>query len=408
MGRGRPGTGVEPLAETIRLSFQWQGKRWRETLGLRPTAANIKAAERLVAQIKQEISAGVFDYARHFPSGRGAGLVHDGSTFAAFATQWLETLTIEHSTKKTYTSSIDNVWKPHLGDLKLLDIRRTDIQAIVAKRRNGAPAELDAAGKEIRPAVRKVSAKTINNDLIPLRAVFEAAGADDLLEASPAAKIKNLLHQSPQPDPFTIEEREKILCDLRDRAPVPAWAYFEFAFATGMRPSEMIVLTWGDIDWNAGTARVSKAKTRGQEKDTKTHTVRDVDLTPRAVAALKAMKPFTFMKGDATPVFCHPATGEPWTNDQYQRVTYFHPALRRLGIRSRDAYQCRHTYATLALMAGVNPAYIARQMGHKTMVMLLSRYAKWIDQADKGREARKLAAALDGEFAHDLSTGSAK
>lgn len=408
MGRGRPGTGVEPLAETIRLSFQWQGRRWRETLGIAPTAANIKAAVRLVAQIKQEVAAGVFNYTHHFPEGRGAGVLHDGSTFGAFADQWLATLTIEHSTKKTYTSSIDNVWKPHLGDLTLLDIRRTHIQTIVAKRRNGAPAELDAAGQEIRPAVRQVSAKTINNDLIPLRAVFEAAGADELLETSPAAKIKNLKHQSPPADPFTAAERELILAHLADKAPVAAWAYFEFAFSTGMRPSEMIVLTWGDIDWNACSARVSKARTRGLEKDTKTHTVRDVDLTPRAVAALKAMKPLTFMKGDATPVFCHPMTGKPWTNDQYQRVTYFHPALRRLGIRSRDAYQCRHTYATLALMAGVNPAYIARQMGHKTMAMLLNRYAKWIDQADKGREARKLAEALDGEFAHGLSTGNAK
>lgn len=390
MGRGRPGTGVEPLAETIRLSFQWQGRRWRETLGLRPTAANIRAAERLVAQVRQEIAANVFDYAHHFPEGRGAGLLHDGSTFSAFADQWLATLTIEHSTKKTYASSLAHVWKPGLGDMKLRDIRRTDIQAIVAARR------------------ATVSAKTINNDLIPLRAVFEAAGADDLMETSPAAKIKNLKHQSPPPDPFTAEEREMILGDLRERAPLAAWAYFEFAFSTGMRPSEMIVLTWGDVDWNACSARVSKARTRGLEKDTKTHTVRDVDLTPRAVAALQAMKPLTFMKGDATPIFCHPVTGKPWTNDQYQRVTYFHPALRRLGIRSRDAYQCRHTYATLALMAGVNPAYLARQLGHKTMAMLLNRYAKWIDQADKGREARKLAEALDGEFAHGLSTGNTK
>lgn len=390
MGRGRPGTGVEPLAETIRLSFQWRGRRWRETLGIAPTAANIKAAERLVAQIRQEIAADVFDYVHHFPEGRGVGVLHGGSTFGAFANQWLATLTMEHSTKKTYTSSLAHVWKPGLGAMKLRDIRRTDIQAIVATRRTA------------------VSAKTINNDLVPLRAVFEAAVADELLESSPAAKVKNLKHQTPPPDPFTAEERALILADLADRAPAAAWAYFEFALATGMRPSEMIVLTWGDVDWNACSVRVSKARTRGQEKGTKTHTVRDVDLTPRAVAALVAMKPLTFMKGAAAPIFCHPLTGRPWTNDQYQRVTYFHPALRRLGIRSRDAYQCRHTYATLALMAGVNPAYIARQMGHANTGMLFKVYSKWIDGADKGREARKLAAALDGEFAHALPTGKVK
>jgi integrase len=110
------------------------------------------------------------------------------------------------------------------------------------------------------------------------------------------------------------------------------------------------------------------------------------------MAAIAAMKPHTFMKGAEAPIFCHPATGRPWTNDQYQRITYFHPALRKLGIRLRDAYQTRHTYATIGLMGGIAPPYIARQMGHANTAMLFKVYAKWIDGADKGREAAKLAA----------------
>ena len=109
--------------------------------------------------------------------------------------------------------------------------------------------------------------------------------------------------------------------------------------------------------------------------------------------ALAAMKPFTFLRGPDEPIFCHPATGRPWGNDQYQRITYFHPTLKRCGIRSRDAYQARHTYATTALMAGVNPAYIARQLGHSNTIMLFKAYSRWIDGADRGREADKLNAA---------------
>lgn len=387
MGRGRPGSGIEPLQETIRIRFTWQGRRHYETLRLKPTAANIKAAERLAATIKAEIKAGIFNYTRHFPNGREAEQLTDDPTFGAFADRWLNTITVEFGTLKNYTSALNSVWKPAIGELRLRAIRRSDIQAVIATRRAGT--------SDLRP----VSAKTVNNDLVPLRAVLDAAVDDGLLASSPAEKVKNLKHQNPPPDPFTAEEMEKILSHLWERGPKPAWAYFEFAFTTGMRPSELIVLTWGDIDWNEHTARVSKAKTRGREKDTKTHTVRDVDLGPRAVEALKAMKAFTYMKGDATPIFCHPVTGEPWTNDQYQRVTYFHPALRKLGVRIRDAYQCRHTFATLGLMAGVNPAYIARQLGHKNMTMLLTRYAKWIDGADRGREAKKLAEAFDGKLA---------
>jgi integrase len=45
-------------------------------------------------------------------------------------------------------------------------------------------------------------------------------------------------------------------------------------------------------------------------------------------------------------------------------------------------------------MAGVNPAYIARQLGHANMGMLLKVYGKWIDGADKGAEAAKVSTAL--------------
>ena len=72
------------------------------------------------------------------------------------------------------------------------------------------------------------------------------------------------------------------------------------------------------------------------------------------------------------------------------RVRRLATGLRALGIRSRDAYQTRHTYATTALMGGVNPAYIARQLGHKSAAMLFRHYSKWIDHADYGREAAKL------------------
>jgi len=39
------------------------------------------------------------------------------------------------------------------------------------------------------------------------------------------------------------------------------------------------------------------------------------------------------------------------------------------------------------------PAYIARQMGHKNAQMLFKVYAKWIDGADQGREAKALSSA---------------
>ncbi|WPP46634.1 tyrosine-type recombinase/integrase [Pseudomonas sp. AN-1] len=68
---------------------------------------------------------------------------------------------------------------------------------------------------------------------------------------------------------------------------------------------------------------------------------------------------------------------------------YFKQALAKLGIRDRPQYNARHTYATMCLMSGMNPAFIASQLGHSVQ-MLLSTYARWIDSTTDWHELDKL------------------
>ena len=60
-------------------------------------------------------------------------------------------------------------------------------------------------------------------------------------------------------------------------------------------------------------------------------------------------------------------------------------------------YQTRHTFASILLMGGINPAYIAKQLGHATTAMVHKVYAKWIDRADKGAEASRANAVMMGQ-----------
>ena len=69
-------------------------------------------------------------------------------------------------------------------------------------------------------------------------------------------------------------------------------------------------------------------------------------------------------------------------------------------MRYREPNQTRHTFATLALMAGANPSHIARQLGHTSVNMLFRVYSEWIDGADQSREREKLNVG----FGHDLAT----
>lgn len=376
MGKGRKGIGVEPRATSIRLRFTYQGTRRYEVLDLKPTPSNIQAAVRLAAQIKREIEFGVFDYAATFPNSRSKPEV---KTFGDFASEWLASIVVETSTMENYRPHI-SWWSKQFEGKRVDQITPMMIQKAVAER------------------ARTLSAKTVNNTLIPLRGVFKAAEAEGLIEKSPTDKIKNLKFQKPSPDPFTREELEQII-DYMGRYPEPIWAFYAFAFLTGLRGSEQHGLRWGDIDWKANKIIVRRAVVRGKEKGTKSNRERYVDLSPRALDVLRRMRKHTQMRGDDHEVFCNPATAKAWKQDDLQSRldTYWYPTLRALGIRRRISYQTRHTYATTLLMAGVNVAYLARQLGHKTAKVTLERYARWLDDTDGGAEAGKAARVFEDE-----------
>ncbi|WP_281284244.1 tyrosine-type recombinase/integrase [Exilibacterium tricleocarpae] len=69
--------------------------------------------------------------------------------------------------------------------------------------------------------------------------------------------------------------------------------------------------------------------------------------------------------------------------------TAWKAALMAAGVDYRIAYNCRHTYASLALTAGVNPAFIANQLGHG-LDMTLTIYGKYINSENDKLELAKI------------------
>ena len=64
--------GINIHGNSLRISFQYQGSRVRETLGLEPTKANLKYAINLRAAVMHDIKTGVLDYAKRFPDSENA------------------------------------------------------------------------------------------------------------------------------------------------------------------------------------------------------------------------------------------------------------------------------------------------------------------------------------------------
>lgn len=381
---GRDGDGVEVRPNSIRLFFVHKGERFKETLTvagkpIKPTSPNIAHARRQAVAVKKAIALGTFVLADFFPdSPRAGALSADKQTFGVMCATWLETkgrLAVKTTTQ--YRNAL-TVWKDLLGrDKTFAHLTHSYVAAKIGSH-------------------SWASAKLLNNYLIPLRGVFKLAGRELKLADNAMEGIENSRHQTPPPDPLSKAEAASVVESMRKHYDARVVAYFQFAFATGLRPEELIELRWSDIDWNHRTALIQRARTAGEVKPVKTYQVRNIDLSAEALASLAAMKPHTFMKGPEAEVFLNPVTGRPWHDERSQRDHYWTPTLRRLGIRHRRAYQTRHTYATIALMGGVNPVYVSRQMGHRTAQMLFRVYSKWIDGADQNRERDKLEAAQGG------------
>jgi integrase len=367
MGKRSAGTrhkGVEGRGDSIRIRFNWRGRR-SETLKLQPTAANLSYAVQLRGEIRRKIAIGTFRYADYFPDSKFAEAEDtQAQTFKVMSKAWLAAADLEKSTREGYEKSLRKYAWPRFGDTPI--DRVTELEILQAL------AQVEA------------SKKTRNNTLIPIRRTFALA------KLPTAAGIGYSKHQSPLPDPFDAEEVEAILAKIRERYG-DVENYFGLGFFAGPRPSELLAARWEDMSLKAGIWTVKRAKVRLVEKATKTARERDHRLNGRALAYLTAQRAVTQMRGPS--VFLDPVTGKQFNNDKPPRERYWRPVLTALGVRYRPPEQMRHTYITMAIMAGANPVWVARQAGNSPRV-IFKHYARWIERADRSREAEKVESYL--------------
>ncbi|HAU1639317.1 TPA: tyrosine-type recombinase/integrase [Legionella pneumophila] len=359
---------------TLRISFYYKGVQCRETLKLEVTPSNIKYAERLRCEILNTIERGTFSYADYFPQSnlaRRFGHVKTNITIGELLRDFIDQIkaTREHSTYIGYKKVCEAHLIPYFGEVALQDLK---------------PAF-------IREWIRglQVTSKTVSNLLIPLRAIIEQALNDEYIKSNPLDKIvisKLLSKQTSKSnfkvDPFDKNEVKAIL-DATHHEQIRN--LFQFAFFTGLRTSELIALEWEDIDLAHGIINVVRAVVKKQVKGTKTIAGRrQVMLLSPAIEALKAQMKYTNDLGKR--VFHNPRTNQPWETDHQIRRTAWVHTIKRAGIRYRNPYQTRHTYASMMLSGGENIMWVASQMGHVDTEMVMKTYGKWIpnDTSKKG------------------------
>lgn len=163
-----------------------------------------------------------------------------------------------------------------------------------------------------------------------------------------------------------------------------------------MRLQEVIALRWDEVDFEKRQAHVCRVIVRGERKErTKTRKNRYVLLNERAIHALRFARTYLERrKKGKGKIQDFPYCFSPPKNTVHIRQTsdlhkQWIPTLSRLGVRHRPPYNCRHTYATICIMSGMNPSFIAQQLGHSVQ-MLLSPYARWLSSSGDWGEMEKL------------------
>lgn len=367
---GRDGRGVRAVSDSsIEITFMYRGVRCRERISLKPTATNLKLAERHKAAIEHAISNGTFDYGVTFPgSPRAAKFAPEASqeTLAEFLTKWL-TAKKQHVSSSTfagYRKIVEQRLVPALGPTLLVDLKRRTIRDWLN--------------------TLEVSNKTLSNIQSCLRsALNDAMDDEELIEANPLAGwtfSRKGQVKDDDIDPFSPDEQRAILTALDGQTK----NLVQFALWTGMRTSELVALDWNDVDWLKGEVYVTRAMTQaaaGEAEVTKTISgKRRIKLLEPAMEALLAQKAHTFLA--SMEVFQNPRTLERWTGDQPIRKTMWAKVVKKAGVRYRRPYQTRHTYASMMLSVGEHPMWVAAQMGHSDWTMIARVYGRWMPDAD--------------------------
>lgn len=367
---------------TIRISFTINGERKRAKVDYDLRSPTKKLIQKAIAfaqtkqsQIQAEINSGTFNYASHFPKSsvarhitrKNASSVKTiGDLINTYIDTARKTQSLSPSTIASYARWARSRLLPQWEFTKINKLSTPELRNWIS--------ELSVS----------MSPKSVRNCVGLLSAVLVRAHADGVIANNPLEpiKMKTMLpkrkkQESSTIDPFNQDEIKSILSGckyIEDRA------LFQFAFSTGMRTGELVAIKWEHINQANNTIRVIDNIVTGEnstvEKTTKTDNVRDIPILPSAQEALDAMRPIT---GGRKKNFIFKPHGQytRWRDDKKIRQRW-EIALKAAGVRYRNPYQTRHTFASTLLMYGEPELLVAKLLGHETVEMVRRHYGKYI------------------------------
>jgi integrase len=333
------------------------GKRCYKTIGPRKGDA-----QRALRHIMSKVDAGEW---RPVPD----------ITFAELAGKWLElkSAAVRPKALASYRAHVDRLIAA-FGPIKVKNILSEEAERFFA----------GLLGQGLAPA-------TNGRTLTILKSIFEKGGQWGYLTHNPARYINKPQIPKREMAFLNPEEMKRLIAatDGRHRTLIMSACY------TGMRQSEILGLTWGDIDWQSGRIYIRRGLQQGRFFEPKTQaSKRAVVVPPVLVEALKGHRrrqAVELAENRLDLVFPNRA-GRPMASRNLA-VRIFEPALRAAGLPKVTFHALRHSYVSLLLSQGESVKFISRQVGHSSAKLTLDVYGhllEGVEEAAMGRLEERL------------------
>lgn len=139
-----------------------------------------------------------------------------------------------------------------------------------------------------------------------LSAILNEAVDDEILEASPALRVRKAIAKDHKEEiSLLIASELNHLLETVEKHYPAHYTMFLLMVRTGMRIGEVTGLEWGDIDFNGRFIEVRRSIVRGRVSTPKSGKSRRVDMSPQLAGALRVHKTESKRKGLALGI------GEP-------------------------------------------------------------------------------------------------
>lgn len=290
--------------------------------------------------------------------------MHIEQTLAEYLKTWLENYAkpnVGSKTYETYRRIVDLNIEPHIGDVKLGDLRPLQIQSFYSM--------LLREGKQNGSGLSPLSVQHVHR---MLRKALHQAVRWEIIDRNPADGADSPRVPRNEMNALDRDGLSRLLMALKgNKLYLPVL----IAATTGMRRGEILALRWCDVDLDAGVLRVARSlqqiSTGLEFKEPKSaRGRRNIALARATVDALRARKAELDTGPDGL-IVCRP-DGTPWPPDQLS--VEFHVFVKRAGFIIRF-HDLRHTHASNLLRDGVPVNVVSQRLGHAEPAITLNVYS---------------------------------